>query len=220
MAFIAVQRPSGEVILRVETASPITGGELLERIENSKELLEGCALTNRWKLLLQNDMIEVSSVLEGGSPDLPLLVTAILVHYTGPPPLLAITHTSRISWGTSYLKDYVGLWRHDPIEHKIDLFVQTHAPNDPNWENVDASEDPPCLFWQDDKYHWRTSHKSSADPTKPGYGCGTYYFKVPGGPEEKYSNYEIDGLTFTWNPTRAEQDAALQAEPASGCTSM
>ena len=83
------------------------------------------------------------------------------------------------------------------------------------------------IYWSGDRYHWRTtwSHDaatgfSAVDPQGPSFGSGLYYFEAPGGAEMKYSDsYEVEGLTFSWDPTKEQQELIVK-DPASSCCTM
>mmetsp|Transcript_67076 Transcript_67076/g.119361 ORF Transcript_67076/g.119361 Transcript_67076/m.119361 type:complete len:280 (+) Transcript_67076:72-911(+) len=117
------------------------------------------------------------------------------------PPLLAIQKTGDIPGDVEYLKNYVGLWTHAPLEGKnVHVYCQKRKAEDPLAD---------VLYWQDDTEHWRTGQVECADPDSESFGCGAYYFHVPGGPEAKYAgSYEVDGLTFLWNPSEEQQQQA------------
>jgi len=108
---------------------------------------------------------------------------------SGIPKTLSVTKTGDFPDGQKYVEKYVGHWRHEPLPTNPHIF--TH---------ISTGE---TIYWQDNRMHWRTGGRQYATPGTENFGCGSSYLRVPGGPAERYSQYEAvvngnPGLTFSW----------------------
>lgn len=212
MAHIVVTNPAGETVLGpLYSSSPLTGKELVQRIQDSGALLDGRWLVGRCKLLLGAELLGEESILEGGQEDAPLEVTVVITEGFGleqVPPLLAIRHTG-VCPGTMSscpyppLPSYVGLWRHNPDPDNEHVFTQISAPNAPNPAGTMT------IYWSLAKYNDNRPEAYRWCARGP-----THSFYVLGGVAERYgASHEMDGLTFTWDPNKEEQHLAFQPDP-------
>jgi thiol-disulfide isomerase/thioredoxin len=108
---------------------------------------------------------------------------------SGIPKTLTVTKTGDFPAGQKYVENYVGVWRHEPLPTNPHIFTHTSSGE--------------TMYWQDNRFHWRTGGRQYADPSMGGFGCGQAYLRVPGGPSERYSQYATvvngnPGLTFSW----------------------
>eukprot|EP00759_Apiculatamorpha_spiralis_P040868 PhF_6_TR39657/c0_g3_i1/m.58848/K17609/NXN; nucleoredoxin len=113
---------------------------------------------------------------------------------------LVITLVGAVPTGQEYFKDYVGVWKHNPIPNNEHVFVHTKTGQ--------------AMYWQDDDLHWRTGSLGSADPTKDNFGCGSAYFHVSKGPSHKYDTpYEYRGLKFMFSDGIRKQGLGAVTQP-------